>query len=66
MRLELHPNYVIKLGLLDDANYADLFPGSTTRLGGIPSAHEYAQLWFDGQVIAEGTRNNYRGALNLY
>lgn len=57
---------LIKLGLLDDAKYAELFPGSTVSLGGVPAFHEYAQLWLDGRVITDGTRNNYKGALNLY
>jgi len=57
---------LIKLGLLDDAKYAELFPGSPVSLGGVPTFHEYAQLWLDGRNITSGTRNNYKGALNLY
>ena len=57
---------LIKLGLLDDAKYAELFPGSAVPLGGIPSFLEYAQLWLDGREITAGTRLNYKGALNLY
>ncbi|PMY47836.1 MULTISPECIES: tyrosine-type recombinase/integrase [Pseudomonas] len=57
---------LIKLELLDDTKYAELFPGSTVLLDGIPTFHEYAQLWLDGRVITSGTRNNYKGALNLY
>ncbi|WP_433782860.1 tyrosine-type recombinase/integrase [Pseudomonas frederiksbergensis] len=57
---------LIKLRLLDDTKYAELFPGSTVLLDGIPTFHEYAQLWLDGRVITTGTRNNYKGALNLY
>ncbi|TPG76347.1 tyrosine-type recombinase/integrase [Pseudomonas arsenicoxydans] len=57
---------LIKLGLLDDAKYAELFPGSTVSLDGVPSFLDYAQSWLDGRVITAGTRKNYKGALNLY
>ncbi|MFJ7312568.1 tyrosine-type recombinase/integrase [Pseudomonas sp. NPDC098747] len=59
-------NNLIKLGLLDDSKYAELFPNSNFSAGGVPNFLEYAQLWLDGRVIAAGTRNNYKGALNLY
>ena len=55
-----------KLGLLDDAKYAELFPGSALPAGGIPCFGEYAQLWLDSRDITAGTRLNYKGALNLY
>ena len=55
-----------KLGLLDDAKYAEFFPGSAIPAGGIPSFGEYAQLWLDSRDITAGTRLNYKGALNLY
>ncbi|WP_455923334.1 tyrosine-type recombinase/integrase [Pseudomonas putida] len=55
-----------KHGLLDDDKYAELFPGSLTVAGSTPHFGEYAQLWLDSREIAEGTRLNYKGALNLY
>lgn len=57
---------LIKLGMLDDEKYAELFPGSAASEGGSHTFGEYAQLWLDGRVIEEGTRLNYKGALNLY
>lgn len=57
---------LIKMGLLDDAKYAELFPGSSGSGGGMVSFGEYAQLWLDGREIEKGTRKNYKGALNLY
>lgn len=57
---------LIKLGLLDQDKYAELFPGSTTVVGGQPIFGEYAQLWLDSREIVEGTRNGYKSALNLY
>ncbi len=55
-----------KHGLLDDAKYAELFPGSALPVSGIPSFGEYAQLWLDSREITEGTRLNYKSTLNLY
>ena len=55
-----------KLGLLDDAKYAELFPGSSLPISGMPSFGEYAQLWLDSREITAGTRLNYKGTLNLY
>ncbi|MFJ3259687.1 tyrosine-type recombinase/integrase [Pseudomonas sp. NPDC086581] len=56
---------LIKLGLLDDASYAELFPNSPHA-----SSHNtfgnYAQLWLDSRGMTKGTRNNYLSALNLY
>ncbi|NWB96674.1 tyrosine-type recombinase/integrase [Pseudomonas gingeri] len=57
---------LIRLGVLDDEKYSELFPGSSAFEGGMPTFGEYAQLWLDGRVIEEGTRLNYKGALNLY
>ena len=57
---------LIKLGLLDDAKYAELFPNSVLSASNMVSFGEYAQLWLNGRVIEAGTRNNYKGALNLY
>lgn len=55
-----------KLGLLDEDKYAELFPGSQTVSGSIPSFGEYAQLWLDSREIVGGTRLNYKGTLNRY
>lgn len=57
---------LIKLGLLDQDKYAELFPSSANAVGGIPSFGEYAQLWLDSREIVKGTRNGYKSALNLY
>jgi len=57
---------LIKLGLMDDAKYAELFPGSALPSGGIPGFGEYAQLWLDSREITSGTRLNYKSALNIY
>lgn len=57
---------LIKLGLLDDAKYAELFPGSALPAGGAPSFGEYAQLWLDSRDITAGTRLNYKSVLNIY
>lgn len=57
---------LIKLGLMDDAKYAELFPGSALPAGGIPGFGEYAQLWLDSRDITAGTRVNYKSVLNMY
>ncbi|MFV3388398.1 tyrosine-type recombinase/integrase [Pseudomonas sp. NY15364] len=57
---------LIKLGLMDDAKYAELFPGSALPAGGTPGFGEYAQLWLDSREITSGTRLNYKSALNIY
>jgi integrase len=57
---------LIKLGLMDDAKYAELFPGSALPAGGAPSFGEYAQLWLDSRDITAGTRLNYKSVLNIY
>ena len=59
-------NSLIKLGLLDDDKYAELFPGSTNVSGGKINFGEYAQLWLDSREIVGGTKLGYTGALNLY
>lgn len=56
---------LIKLGLLDDAKYAELFPGSALAASSNIFG-EYAQLWLDSRGMAKGTRNNYLSALNIY
>jgi integrase len=56
-----------KLGLLDQAKYAELFPNSakanevTTSTFGV-----YAQLWLDSREITPGTKRNYKSALNTW
>ena len=57
---------LIKLGLMDDAKYAELFPGSALPAGGTPGFGEYAQLWLDSREITAGTRLNYKSVLNIY
>ncbi|UVL27066.1 site-specific integrase [Pseudomonas donghuensis] len=57
---------LIRLGLLDQDKYAELFPSSATVVGGIPCFGEYAQIWLDSREIVQGTRNAYKSALNLY
>jgi integrase len=57
---------LIRHGLLDDDKYAELFPGSGTVTGSALNFGQYAQLWLDSREITLGTRNNYKGALNLY
>ncbi|KDN98884.2 tyrosine-type recombinase/integrase [Pseudomonas donghuensis] len=57
---------LIRLGLLDQDKYAELFPSSATVVGGIPCFGEYAQIWLDSREIVQGTRNGYKSALNLY
>ncbi|MCY1399787.1 putative defective protein IntQ [compost metagenome] len=56
---------LIKMDLLDDAKYAELFPGSANTHG-INTFGEYAQLWLDSRGMTKGTRKNYLSALNLY
>lgn len=54
-----------KLGLLTDAKYAELFPGSITVA---PPQNNpfgvYAQKWMNGRSFTEGTHKNYTSALN--
>lgn len=57
---------LIKLGLMDDAKYAELFPGSALPAGGTPGFGEYAQLWLDSGEITAGTKLNYKSVLNIY
>lgn len=59
-------NSLIKLGLLDDDKYAELFPGSNIVSGGKLNFGEYAQLWLDSREIVGGTKLGYKGALNRY
>jgi len=57
---------LIKLGLLDDDKYVELFPSSSNVAGGKINFGEYAQLWLDSREVVAGTKLNYTGALNLY
>ena len=57
---------LIRLGLLDQDKYAEIFPSSAAVVGGIPCFGEYAQIWLDSREIVQGTRNGYKSALNLY
>lgn len=56
-----------KLGLLDEAKYTELFPFSTKASEDeISTFGQYAQIWLDSREISEGTRNNYKSALNYW
>ena len=57
---------LIKHGLLDEAKYAELFPGSVLTGGKEVLFGEYAQAWLRGREIEEGTYLNYKSVLNLY
>lgn len=57
---------LIKHGLLDEAKYAELFPGSAVSGGKEVLFGEYAQTWLNAREIEEGTHLNYKSALNLY
>lgn len=53
--------------MLSDEKYAELFPSSSYVAPDVtPLFGEYAQLWLNSREITEGTRLNYKGALNLY
>lgn len=56
---------LIKMGLMDDATYAEHFPTSS-KASDVNSFGGYAQLWLDSRGMTKGTRNNYLSALNLY
>lgn len=56
-----------KLGLLDEAKYAELFPVSAKANDTIGDTFgEYAQIWLDSREISTGTRINYKSALNIW
>lgn len=57
---------LIKLGLLDDDKYAELFPNSSNVAGGKLNFGEYAQLWLDSRAVVKGTKKNYTTAINRY
>ena len=59
----------IKLGIMDEARYAEFFPGSAIAesvSSQIPLFGEHAQLWLDSREIVLGTRKNYKSILNQY
>ena len=58
---------LIKLGVMTDDKYAELFPNSGYVLAQqTPLFCSYAQNWLDSRIIVKGTRDNYRGTLNNY
>ncbi|MDT4836919.1 putative defective protein IntQ [compost metagenome] len=58
---------LIKLGVMTDDKYAEMFPRSSYLLSRkTPTFGEYAQVWLNSREVVEGTRANYKGTLNLY
>lgn len=58
---------LIKLGMLTDDKYAELFPNSRYTLARItPTFGHFAQLWLDSRQIVFNTRRNYLRVLNKY
>lgn len=58
---------LIRLDMLTEDKYLELFPGTSYVLGKLtPTFGEYAQTWLDGRVIVANTRNNYKRVLNSY
>lgn len=58
---------LIKLGVMTDDKYAELFPSSSYALSRLtPSFGEFAQIWLNSRDIVDSTRANYKGTLNLY
>ena len=58
---------LIKLGVMTDDKYAELFPNSSYSLAlRTPTFGEFAQAWLDSREIVETTRLNYKSTLNLY
>lgn len=58
-----------KLGALTAEKYAELFPGTrSVAVQGqvVPIFFDYAQDWLDSLQIVEGTRRNYKSALQKY
>lgn len=52
---------------MTDDLYAEMFPESGYLLERkTPSFGEFAQVWLDSRDIVEGTRDNYRSALNRF
>lgn len=58
---------LIKLGVMTDDKYAELFPRSSYALSRLtPSFGEFAQIWLNSRDIVDSTRVNYKSTLNLY
>jgi len=58
---------LIKLGVMTDDKYAELFPSSSYALSRLtPSFGEFAQIWLNSRDIVDSTRANYKSTLNLY
>lgn len=56
-----------KLGALTPEKYAELFPNSRSAPAHkLPIFFDYAQDWLNSLQIVEGTRKNYRSALQTY
>ncbi|MGV6396924.1 tyrosine-type recombinase/integrase [Pseudomonas caspiana] len=56
-----------KLGALTPEKYAELFPNSrTATTHKLPIFFDYAQDWLNSLQIVDGTRKNYRSALQTY
>ncbi|HBO9199652.1 site-specific integrase [Pseudomonas aeruginosa] len=66
-RLRTQVVQLIKLGVMTEEKYAELFPDSSyVKSASIPTFGEYAQIWLDSREIVETTRSNYKGTLNRY
>ncbi|MBT9499487.1 MAG: tyrosine-type recombinase/integrase [Zoogloea sp.] len=69
-RLRDQVAHLIKLGLFDEAKYAELFPNSSNIAQVVSLAGqtfgEYAQIWLDSRSVTEGTRSNYKSVLNTW
>lgn len=58
---------LIKLGMLTDDKYAELFPNSRYTLARItPTFGNFTQTWLDSKHIGFHTRRNYLRVLNKY
>lgn len=58
---------LIKLGVMTDDKYAELFPTSSYALSRLtPTFGEFAQIWLNSREIVDSTRDNYKSTLNLY
>ncbi|WP_256327106.1 tyrosine-type recombinase/integrase [Pseudomonas cichorii] len=58
-----------RLGALSAEKYAELFPNTRSEAvqdQAVPIFFDYAQDWLNSLQIVEGTRNNYRSALQVY
>lgn len=67
--LRAHVISLAKHGALNDEKYAELFPNSSyvaTTESAVVTFGEYAQTWLDSREVVKGTRDNYKGTLNLY